>query len=367
MASQGQGLDAGALTDAVAQRYAAGALAVQPALCCPVQYDGRWLDALPREIIDKDYGCGDPSRHLRPGETVLDLGCGAGKICYIASQVVGAAGRVIGVDMTPEMLALARKYRGEVAAKIGWDNVEFRRGRIEDLRLDWDRLEAWLQRQPVRDAAGAQAMEREMERLRADEPLVPDASVDVVVSNCVLNLVAPGRKRQLFAEIFRVLRSGGRAVISDIVADRPVPEHLQRDPELWSGCVSGAMVEGEFIDAFAAAGFHGIHVLERQQQPWQTVEGVEFRSLTVAAYTGKHGPCLDAGQSVIYRGPFLKVRDDDGHEFTRGARAPDCAKTFAQLGREPYAGAFTRLAQDGVAERDPAAMCAPADAGGACC
>lgn len=355
------------MTEAVARRYAAGARAVEPALCCPVQYDERRLAALPREIVEKDYGCGDPSAHLRAGETVLDLGSGAGKICYLASQAVGPEGRVIGVDMTPEMIALARKYLQEVAERVGWANVEFRRGRIEDLRLDWERLEAWLALHPVRDAAGAQAMEREMERLRGEEPMVPDESVDVTVSNCVLNLVAPERKRRLFGEIFRVLRRGGRAVISDVVSDRPVPERLQRDPELWSGCISGALQEREFLRAFEDAGFHGVRILSRQAAPWQTVEGIEFRSLTVAAHKGKQGPCVDAGQSVIYRGPFLEVRDDDGHRFERGQRAAVCAKTFELLGREPYAGLFERLERDGVAARDPAAMCGPAADGPSCC
>jgi ubiquinone/menaquinone biosynthesis C-methylase UbiE len=355
------------VTEAVARRYAAGALEVQPALCCPVQYDAKWLAVLPREILEKDYGCGDPSAHLRAGETVLDLGSGAGKICYIASQVVGPRGRVIGVDMTPEMLALARNHRGEVAAKVGWDNVEFRRGRIEDLRLDWDKLDPWLARNPVRDADGAQALEREMDRLRAEEPMIADASVDVVVSNCVLNLVAPGSKPRLFAEIFRVLQRGGRAVISDIVSDRAVPERLQRDPELWSGCISGALEERAFLKAFEDAGFYGLRVLARQAEPWRTVEGIEFRSLTVTAFKGKQGPCDDAGQSAIYLGPFAKVWDDDGHVFDRGQRAQVCAKTCAILGREPYAGSFFRLDKDGLPARDAGAPSESAADGQACC
>ncbi|HEV8716450.1 MAG TPA: methyltransferase domain-containing protein [Candidatus Binatia bacterium] len=95
----------------VQEWYAAGAKQAESALCCPVTYDSRYLAGLPQEIIDKDYGCGDPSPYLSPGETVLDLGCGAGKICYIVAQIVGPTGRVIGVDMTPDMLALAEKYR----------------------------------------------------------------------------------------------------------------------------------------------------------------------------------------------------------------------------------------------------------------
>src|SRR4051812_2717037 len=110
---------------AVKERYAAGARAQEPALCCPVDYDARYLEAIPREVIERDYGCGDPSRHVRRGETVLDLGSGTGKICFIASQVSGPEGRVIGVDMTDAMLEIARRNAPIVAERIGYANVEF--------------------------------------------------------------------------------------------------------------------------------------------------------------------------------------------------------------------------------------------------
>lgn len=367
MATDTNAIDPESVRSQVSERYAAGAEAAEQALCCPVDYDARYLEVLPEEILERDYGCGDPSRWLQAGETVLDLGSGGGKICYIASQVVGPEGRVIGVDMTPEMLDLARRHEHEVGERIGWHNVEFRRGRIEDLRLDMDRLDAWLRDHPAADLEGWRAAEAEAERLRREEPMVPDDGVDVVVSNCVLNLVAPSLKERLFAEVFRVLRRGGRAVISDVVADRPVPEHLQHDPELWSGCISGAFEERAFLRAFEEAGFHGMQVLARQSEPWRTVEDIEFRSVTVAAYKGKHGPCDDEGQSVVYLGPFREVHDDDGHVYRRGERAPVCAKTFALLGRAPYAGSFARLQQDGLAEREPEAICAPAPDGEACC
>jgi len=359
-------LDQDEVTRAVGERYAAGAQAVEAELCCPVSYDGRYLEVLPAEILDRDYGCGDPSQHLLAGETVLDLGSGGGKICYIASQVVGAEGRVIGVDMTSDMLALAREHQATVAARIGWDNVAFHRGRIEDLRLDLDRLGVWLAEHPVTDVLSYEAMENERERLRREEPMVATDSIDVVVSNCVLNLVAPGLKRQLFEETFRVLKRGGRAVISDIVADREVPLDMQQDPDLWSGCISGAFEEEAFLKAFEDAGFHGVEILSRQEEPWRLVDGIEFRSMTVAAYKGKQGACVDAGQSVVYHGPFQSIQDDDGHRFQRGRREAVCEKTFALLGKPPYSGMFTRLDQDGVAVRDMAAMCAPAD-GGSCC
>lgn len=327
----------------VGQRYSAASQAAEPALCCPIQYDASLLKVLPQELIDRDYGCGDPSRYVQPGEVVLDLGSGGGKICYIASQVVGAAGRVIGVDMNDDMLALARQYQQEIGDRIGWHNVEFHKGRIQDLKLDLDKFESYLARQPVattNDWLGAQS---HAEQLRAEHPMVATDSVDVVLSNCVLNLVHPRDRQELFAEVFRVLRRGGRAVISDIVCDEPVPERLQNDPTLWSGCISGAHQEDEFLEQFEQAGFYGIEIVERQVEPWATVDGIEFRSITVRAFKGKEGPCLDHLQAVIYRGPWKSVTDDDGHVLRRGVRTAVCEKTFKIYSQAPYADDFFGL------------------------
>ena len=325
---------------AVKERYGLAAQAQEAELCCPVDYDRRYLEAIPDEVIERDYGCGDPSRHLKTGETVLDLGSGTGKICFIASQVVGPAGKVIGVDMTPEMLDVARRNAPRVAERVGHDNVEFRRGLIQDLGLDLDLLDRRLAERPISTAEDFLALEQLISELRQSRPLVSDDSVDVVVSNCVLNLVAGSQKRQLFSEIHRVLRRGGRAVISDIVADEVVPQEMQRDPELWSGCISGAMIEDGFLGAFEDAGFYGIRVLERQQEPWRTVQGVEFRSLTVEAFKGKEGPCFERMQSVIYRGPFKEVLDDDEHRMERGKRYAVCDKTYQLYAQEPYRESF---------------------------
>ena len=323
--------------ESVRARYAEGARGQVPELCCPVDYDRALLAVLPPEIVERDYGCGDPSRFVRPGDRVLDLGSGAGKICYLASQLAGDGGRVIGVDATPEMLALARSHRAGIAAKIGWDNVEFRRGSIQDLALDHDRLERWLADHPVSDLVGAEALRAEERRLRAEEPMIPDASVDLVLSNCVLNLVDNADKRDLFREIHRVLARGGRCAISDIVSDEDVPEDLQRDPELWSGCISGAMREDRFVAAFAEAGLYGVEIASRQAEPWAVVDGIEFRSLTIVAHKGKEGACYDHNQAVVYRGPWSQVEDDDGHVLRRGERTAVCKKTFALYTREPYA------------------------------
>ncbi len=115
---------------AVKERYSQAAGAREEELCCPVSYDPKYLSVIPEEIRERDYGCGDPSAFVRAGDVVLDLGSGGGKICYIAAQIVGREGRVIGVDANEEMLALANEYRHSIGEQIGYHNVEFRKGRI---------------------------------------------------------------------------------------------------------------------------------------------------------------------------------------------------------------------------------------------
>lgn len=327
----------------VEKRYADAAKQAEAALCCPVEYDRKYLEVIPDEVIEKDYGCGDPSKWVKEGETVLDLGSGTGKICFIAAQVVGAEGKVIGVDMTDDMLEVANRNAPIVADRIGYANVEFRKGRIQDLALDLDRLDQALQASPVASAADFLNLDVVAEELRVKHPLVESDSIDVVVSNCVLNLVEPEQKPKLFNEIFRVLKKGGRAVISDIVSDEPVPVAMRQDAHLWSGCISGALTEQGFLKAFEDAGFYGIELVRFETQPWQTVEGIEFRSVTVQAFKGKQGPCFEHNQAVVYQGPFKSVLDDDGHRFDRGVRTAVCDKTFNLLQSGPYAGHFTAI------------------------
>lgn len=283
----------------VKNRYAQGARRKEEELCCPVTYDPKYLKVIPKEILEKDYGCGDPSQYLWEGDTVLDLGSGGGKICYIASQVVGPKGKVIGVDFNPEMLVLARKYQKEIAGRIGWSNVRFKRSRIQDLKI-------------------------------------PSDSVDVIVSNCVLNLVRQEDKKKLFREMHRVLKKGGRVAISDIVSDEEVPEKLKKDPDLWSGCISGAFQEDAFLKAFEEAGFYGIQIEKLDAKPWRIVQGIEFRSITVTAYKGKEGACWERYQAVIYKGPWKQVVDDDKHILKRGVRTAVCDKTYQIYSKLPY-------------------------------
>jgi len=328
---------------AVRERYGAAARQQEAALCCPVDYDPQYLKIIPDAVLERDYGCGDPSRHVREGDSVLDLGSGGGKICFIAAQIAGPKGFVTGVDMTDDMLELSRQSAPLVADRLGFDNTRFLRGRIQDLALDHDRLGHWLSHNPVTNAQGLVDLEEESARLRERDPMIPEASIDLVVSNCVLSLVREEDREQLVAEIFRVLKVGGRIAISDIVSDEDVPEALKDDPELWSGCVSGAFQERGFLRALEDAGFHGIAIDKWEGEPFAVVEGIEFRSVTVTAHKGKQGPCLEANQALLYRGPWKRVEDDDGHVFERGVRAAVCAKTFALLGHEPYVGEFVPL------------------------
>ena len=325
---------------AVKERYAAGADIQEEALCCPVEYDPKYLDIIPEEVIEKDYGCGDPSQYLKEGETVLDLGSGTGKICFIASQVVGAKGKVIGVDMTDDMLEVARRNAPIIADRTGYANVEFRKGRIQDLALDLELLDQGLAQGKENSSEAYLKAEQLASQIRSEKPMISNESVDVVVSNCVLNLVDNNSKKQLFNEIYRVLKRGGRAVISDIVSDEPVPQEMQDDDELWSGCISGAFLEEEFLSAFEEAGFYGVRVLKLDTKPWQTVEGIEFRSMTIEAFKGKEGTCLERNQAVIYKGPFKQVLDDDGNAMERGKRYAVCDKVYNIYKNEPYSDCF---------------------------
>ncbi|HKJ22621.1 MAG TPA: methyltransferase domain-containing protein [Gammaproteobacteria bacterium] len=346
------------IQSAVARRYSKGAQTVEPSLCCPVDYDNRLLAALPREIIEKDYGCGDPSRYARPGDTVLDLGSGAGKICYMAAQVVGDQGRVIGVDMNDDMLALARKYRTQMARALGGDRVTFVKGHIEDLALDMDKVDRYLKEHPIRCAEALDHFDDWKTGLRRNEPLIADACVDLVISNCVLNLVNDADKAQLIQEIHRVLKPGGRVAISDIVSDEPVPRALKEDPELWSGCVSGAFEERAFMQAFVDAGFLAVAYDKWEAVPWRIIEGIEFRAVTLVAVKGEGTPRMDLGHAVVYRGPCSSVTDDEGHVFPRGERMAVCERTFKLLTEGPYKDHFIGIAP--ATPPEPTPWCTPA-------
>ena len=182
-------------------------------------YPDQETAALPEDAVHASLGCGNPTAlaQITPGETVLDLGSGGGIDVLLSARRVGPTGKVYGLDMTDEMLELARSNQ----AKAGVTNVEFLKGDIEHIPL-------------------------------------PDSSVDLIISNCVINL-SPD-KDQVLAEAFRVLKPGGRVAVSDIVARGEIPPEIQRNIELWAGCVAGALEEQEYIGKLERAGFEGISI-----------------------------------------------------------------------------------------------------------
>ncbi|MGB5179752.1 MAG: methyltransferase domain-containing protein [Gammaproteobacteria bacterium] len=331
----------------VLERYSEGARERQESLCCPVSYDTDLLAMLPDEIIERDYGCGDPSRYVQEGDVVLDLGSGGGKICYMAAQLVGEGGQVIGVDMNDDMLALARSYQDEMAQRLCGDRVRFVKAYIQDLALNIDELDGYLATHPVNSHADYAALRNRESAQRRNSPLIADNSVDLVISNCVLNLVADHEKQQLLREIFRVLKPGGRVAIADIVSDRPIPQSMKDDPELWSGCISGAFQETEFLDAFTASGFMATRYDKWDSVPWQTVNGIEFRSVTLTAIKPAVTDNPDNQHTVIYRGPFVAVTDEAGNTYQRGQRTVVPGSTHTLLTNPAYDAAFIDLSDIG--------------------
>jgi MoaA/NifB/PqqE/SkfB family radical SAM enzyme/SAM-dependent methyltransferase len=266
-------------------------------ICQPIAIDQRHLAHIPDEVIARSYGCGSPvfAADPKPGEKVLDLGSGAGMEAFIASRLVGHSGAVLGVDMTPDMLRFATDARRSVAARLGYDNVFFMRGLLEHL--------------PV--ASGG---------------------VDAVISNCVINL-SP-EKVKVFSEIRRVLKPGGRVVISDIVSQSPLPPEIRFNPRLKGECIAGALTERKLLATLVKLGFVGIEVL--QKNAWRTVDEVNFDTVTVRAHKSA------AGSPVVYEypGPFRSVTLDSGQELVRGVPAEvDSGLIVTADGGRPIAGA----------------------------
>lgn len=291
----------------VSARYARAAMTGEQ-MCCPTSYDVANLKTfIPVEVLNVSYGCGAPAglETVQPGQTVLDIGSGGGIDCFEASRLVGASGRVIGIDMTDTMLDIARRNAGAVAANLGYpaSNVEFRKG-------------------------------------MADAIPVEDEAVDLIISNCVINL-APD-KRKVFREMFRVAKSGGRFTVSDIVADQTVPQYLIHDANRWSDCLSGALTLKGYIDGMVTAGFWGVHLLK--YSPWQVIDGIHFFSATL---TGYKLPADTANQTVRFatlRGPFNRVVDERGRTYQRGIPQPISAADVLLLNLPPLARHFALTA-----------------------
>ena len=239
--------------EVIQKRYGDAALEKESCLCTPVSFNPKYLEAIPYEVIEKDYGCGDPTKWVREADIVLDLGSGSGKNAFICSQIVGKKGKVIGIDQNSEMLNLANKSIDIVSKKLGFRNTKFIKGSIEKL----DALDS------------------------NNKPIIRSSSVDIILSNCVLNLVNKVSRVLLLKNIKRVLKENGRIAISDIVSNKKVPLRLQNDPDLWSGCISGAWYEPELINDFKILGFKNLKFAERSSEPWKVIEDIEFRAITL--------------------------------------------------------------------------------------
>lgn len=268
------------------------------------------------EVLKRFYGCGSPIPPAIEGRTILDLGCGTGRDVYVAAQIVGAHGRVIGVDMTEEQLKVANDTIDEHTQRFGFSkpNVEFKHGYIEDLA-----------------SMG-----------------IADNSVDVVISNCVVNL-SPDKGRVL-SEIFRVLKPGGELLFSDVFAGRRVPSSLLNDPVLRGECLSGAYYTEDFRRTLRSLGCPDYRVLSSTRialdnpEVEQRIGMVDFYSKTIRAFKldSLEDQCEDYGQIAIYRGTIPHQPHtfdlDDEHRFVTGKPLLVCGNTASMLSE-------TRLAE----------------------
>ncbi|MBT9391816.1 methyltransferase domain-containing protein [Hymenobacter sp. NST-14] len=298
---------------------------LQTNACCtddiPAEHK-RILAQLEPEVLEKYYGCGVAVPPAVEGCTVLDLGSGSGRDVYLLSKLVGEHGRVIGVDMTEEQLAVARRHIGAHTERFGYaaPNVEFRHGYIEDLRT-----------------AGLE-----------------DNSVDIVVSNCVINLSTD--KEATYREIFRVLKPGGELHIADVFADRRIPESLRQDPVLYGECLSGALYTEDFRRLLHQIGVRDYRLTASRRltignpEIEEKVGNIRFYSLTVRAFKLElEDRCEDHGQVATYLGtlpgqPHAFVLDDH-HRFETGRPMLVCGNTAAMVSDTRY-GAHFRVTGD---------------------
>jgi SAM-dependent methyltransferase len=265
------------------------------------------LDCIHPEVLAKYYGCGLCLPEDLEGLSLLDLGCGAGRDVYIASQLVGKEGRVVGVDMTTEQLEVAKQHQQWHADKFGYGNVDFKLGNIEKL----------------------------------GELGLPDASFDVIFSNCVINLCAD--KEAVVREAYRLLKPGGELFFSDVYSDRRVPESLRKDPVLWGECISGALYWNDFHNLSKKCGFLDPRLVRDNRitidnpKLEEKVGCIKFFSATyrLLKLDGLESHCEDYGQAVIYKGTVKRCPDsfllDGHHEIETGKVFPVCGNTWRML------------------------------------
>ncbi len=260
---------------AVREFYQDAARTTKEDILNPVCYPEEVISHIPEEARRRSYGCGSPvlEAGLKPGEAVLDLGCGTGVECFIAARLVGPAGQVTGVDMLPAMLGRASRGAVGVAANLGYDNLHFKLGYLEDLPL-------------------------------------PDASLDVILSNCVINLSS--HKRRTFREALRVLKPGGRLVVADVVTPNEPDPAIKNDDTLRGECIAGALTEKNLFALLEETGFFGARILKRF--PYRLVQGHPFFSLTFEAQKPESAEEVQ----VMYRGPLAALVTARGEVLPAG-------------------------------------------------
>jgi len=243
----------------------------------PVCYAEEEISHIPSNGRFKSYGCGSPvlDSSIKEGETIVDLGCGAGVECFIAAKKTGKNGKVYGIDMLDHMLSKAHEIYDNVALNLGYRNIEFKKGFLENIPID-------------------------------------DDTADLIVSNCVINLSED--KRKTLSEIFRILKAGGRLVVSDVVTDSISPPYIQNDEQLQGECIAGAMVQTDLLYLLESLGFKQIQIKKRFF--YRKVKGHDFYSLTYEAYK----PAFKKMVDVIYPGPYAGVVTDDGDILLRGEK-----------------------------------------------
>lgn len=307
------------------------------------------LDAIHPEVLNRFYGCGSPMPDDVEGLTVLDLGCGTGRDVFMVSALVGEGGRSIGVDMTPEQLAVGRAHQAEQARIFGHraSNVSFLEGQFEDL-----------------SSLG-----------------IADGTIDVVISNCALNL-SPD-KAKVFAEIHRVLKPGGELLFSDVFASRRLPAEVASDPLLVGECLGGALYVEDFRRLMAASGWADFRVLAKRTinigHPYAEllVGPTTFWSMTVRAFKldGLEDCCEDYGQVAIYLGSLPDSPNafvlDDHHRFIAGKPMLVCGNTAAMVGETRFCRHFrvhgSRTVHFGRFDCSPPGAGAEIDAASGCC
>ena len=282
--------------------YSKAALTAQETLCCPTQYDSGELSHIPKEVLEISYGCGSPvgKAGLQEGQTVLDLGSGGGIDCFIAAKCVGKTGRVYGIDMTEEMLNVARQNADQVVKNLGYNNIEFKQGFLENIPIE-------------------------------------DMSVDLVTSNCVINLST--KKGDVFKEIHRILKNEGRFLIADIISEAEVPQEMRNNKELWGECISGALTLQEFLNFARDNQFNGLHI--QKDYLWKEVAGIKFYSYTIegSKFSSRENPCDSNSVFATYAGPFDTVVFQ-GTKFQLGVTVEIDRNTAAMMSSHSYSGQF---------------------------